>query len=338
MPALLSMCLAMILLALPLLAGADTHREPHMVTYKTVTVPFADVGGTSITGRLRSGPVGLYLDANQQLHSFVHATHGPVQGLPFLNVQDASIAGLVGSFHAPGVGDDQDTGIRGFLLTEGTAHVLQVPRVGRGARTVLTEAVAVNDAGVVVGSFQREGEDGAHGWHYNHATRAYTVIDTPGATGTLLLGISPAGLVLVRAVVGGVVQHLIWDHGVFTTVPAIPDLPGVELVGRTDTGVLAGNVGQVGVVWDGQRLTEIDVPDAVSTDVNGIDAGGRVVWGSYRDPAGVDHGFVATLGAGGTRQRGSQQRSEKMHAAFTVEDCGPGSKRQVCVEARRSQD
>ena len=65
-----------------------------------------------------------------------------------------------------------------------------------------------------------------------------------------------------------------------------------------------------------------------------IDHEGRVVWGRYRDQAGVDHGFVATLGTGGTKHR-EGRRSEKMHAAFTVEDCAPGSKRQVCRELER---
>ena len=327
---------AVLILMLALTPPVHADKED-AVSYRTIDLPFLSVSGTGVTGRLGQETVVVYLDANQQLHTAVLPPRDRAQVLPFLQTQDVSAAGLIGTYSPFGLRSDTDTGLRGFLFADGTVHTLHVPRVHPNTpRTILTEAIAGNDAGLIGGDFRRQGEDTFHCFLYDHTARTYEVIDGPGAVSTACLAISPTGRVLVSATDGaGVTRHYVWERGTLTELPAIPDLPKVELVGRTDAGLLAGNAGRAGFVWDGQHLQAIDVPGSLSTDVNGIDVAGRVVWGSYRDSAGVDHGFIATLGGQG---RGSQRHSDKLHAAFTPEDCGPGSKRQVCVEARRSQD
>jgi hypothetical protein len=313
--------------------GAEPDKEEDVVTYRDITVPFPLASGTGVVGRLQQQILGVYGDANGISHGFLRSPSGHFQTVLNVLPQDVSAAGIVGSLVTP-QRSEVDTGIRGFLFAEGTLHILQVPDApGHGPFTILTEAWAVTDTGVVVGTFRRQGEDGHHGFLYRHADHSYTVLDGPSAVATTVLAMTPAERALVRVVLaGGVVQHYTWEAGTFTLLPPIPGLPDADIVGHTDSGILAANVGLVGVVWDGEDLHEIDFPGAALTEINGIGPTGKVVWGRYRDSAGVDHGFVATLGGKAAKQRGGARESGKMHATFTREDCGPGSKRQMCRE------
>jgi hypothetical protein len=94
----------------------------------------------------------------------------------------------------------------------------------------------------------------------------------------------------------------------------------------TDTGVVAVNVGSVGVVVQDGMAQVITFPGAVATDLQGI-RNDLTVYGAYQDAAGVTHGFIAV--PDGTRLV-PRMRSAGLGRAFTAADCYPGCKRLVC--------
>jgi hypothetical protein len=315
------------LLALALPAGAAPDEETVVAgyRYRTLDVPFPGAGFTVVTGLTPEGlPVGAYVDANQNIHGFLRLRPGLF--LPLLNTvpQDINATGTVtGFFTAPG------TGIEGFTYHDGTFKRLQVPRAGPGRPfPLLTEAIAINNAGVVVGDFRSAEDFEFHGFVYDPTTNTFLTIDAPGATSTALVGLDNQGNLIGRATVGGDTHVFRVDllTRSFVTL-SIPDLATVDLVGLTDQGLLAGNVGLSGFIYDGTTVQVIDFPGSQLTELFGIREDGAV-FGRYIDDAGVHHGFIAT-----PRKRGEAlvaHRSAKMHAQFTQADCCPGSKRALC--------
>lgn len=323
----------LLLFALAPLAEAQYTYKEETVAYQTIDVPFAGARLTVVTGKDGPDLGGVYLDANDHLHTWTRDGRGRFTAVPLLELSDLSAAGQVGSYTDPFARSDADTGRRGYLWVDGTLTTLQVPRepgIPPRPRSILTEAAAISDTGLIGGTFRREGTDTFHVFLYDAHTNTYSFLNPPEAVTAQLLSLSPTSKALLRATGAEGQRHqYVWDAGTFTELN-IPDLPDAELVGRTDSGILAGNLGSVGVVWDGTRLHEIEAPGSVFTDINNITADGKAVYGSFRDEAGGVHGFVATLGRGKARHQA--QRTTKMATVVRAEDCGPGSKRAVCQE------
>jgi hypothetical protein len=107
----------------------------------------------------------------------------------------------------------------------------------------------------------------------------------------------------------------------------VPDLddPVIEIAGLTDDGVVAVNVGSVGVVVQDGQVQVIEFPGAVVTSLQGI-RNDLTVYGAYIDNTGV-HGFLAV--PDGTRIV-PRLRSAGLSRPFTAADCYPGCKRLVC--------
>jgi hypothetical protein len=107
----------------------------------------------------------------------------------------------------------------------------------------------------------------------------------------------------------------------------VPDLddPVIEIAGLTDDGVVAVNVGSVGVVVQDGQVQVIEFPGAVVTSLQGI-RNDLTVYGAYIDGTGV-HGFLAI--PDGTRIV-PRIHSAGLHRPFTAADCYPGCKRLVC--------
>ena len=320
-------------------------KEAFMVTYRTIDVPFADSGFTIVTGKDQDRLIGVYTDALNNQHGFVRLGPKRWEMLPFLTVQDVSAAGLTGWRITPGAAPDGGAITASYLIHDGTFERIQVPRVGGPGvpANTLTEAISVNDAGLVVGDFRRRADGKFLGFTYDSATQTYTTLDAPGTPSlgdplsTAALWISPAGRILVRGVyAGGVIQHYLWDTGVFTPLD-IPGFPNANIVARTDAGIVAGNIGTTGFVWDGHDLQVIEFPDAPGADVVLTELFGmhedRAVYGRYVLLAdGSQHGFIARLQGKHLVAR----RSKRMEAPFTEADCVACSKHPLCVEMRRA--
>ena len=296
-------------------------------TYRTVDVPFPNVTGTVVTGLTARGTaLGIYTDAAipANLHGFVQANRGDARPLLLVTPQDINAVEAITGWYQPSTG-----GVEAFVYHEGTLRRLQFPRSRPGAPlTPITEALALNDAGVVVGDYQ-SGEDGVfRGFRFTPAPPTWASIEAPNALSTAAVAITSDGHILVRAFgVDGVTRHYLWDEGTLTELPPIPSLPEVDLVGYTASGLFAGNVGLVGFVWDGVAVEVIEVPGAQLTELSGLRKDGTV-YGRYIDAAGEPHGLIATPEG---KYRGPR-RSAKMQEAFQASDCSPGSKRHVCRE------
>ena len=262
-------------------------------TYRTVDVPFPGVTGAVVTGLTARGTIlGIYTDAAipANLHGFVQAKRGDVRPLLLVTPQDINAGEAITGWFQPPTG-----GVEAFVYHEGTLHRLQFPRSRPGGSlTPITEALALNDAGVVVGDYQ-SGEDGVfRGFRYTPAPPTWASIEAPDARSTAAVAITNDGHILVRAFgVDGVTRHYLWDEGVLTELPSIPNLPDVDLVGHTASGLFAGNVGRVGFVWDGTTVEVIEVPGAQLTEIFGLREDGTV-YGRAVDAEGVQHGFIAT--------------------------------------------
>jgi probable HAF family extracellular repeat protein len=290
-------------------------------TFHTIDVPFAGTSDTVVTGLTAQGAsVGAYLDAGGRDQGFRRTRRGRV--LPLLNVTPQAINAqgvIVGWFVSP-------TGLQGFVLRDGTFTALSVPPVVGPARTLLTEALAINDAGLVVGDYRSGADRQFHGFLYDSVARTFTTVDVPGATLTALTGVNNRGQLVGGFVDAGGQRHAFRQDGTAVTVVTVPELPEVDLVGLTDAGVLAGNAGSVGFVLQDGVVEVVAVPEGQLTELSGVREDGAV-YGRFIDAAGTHHGFLALP----TGQALVGQPEARPHVrAFTVAECLPGSKRLVC--------
>ena len=176
-------------------------------------------------------------------------------------------------------------------------------------RAVQTQALGINDAGQIVGSYM--GPDHlTHGFLWAHGK--FTSIDYPGAAGTVARGINAAG-----AIVGtytdtpdcgrcyGQTHSFLWSAGTFTTLPEAPrSMPGTtQAYSINRSGQIVGNYTdpclcrEFGFVWSGGVFTTIVDPGFSSTVARGINDSGQIVGYGQQVWEGADaHGYLLSNG------------------------------------------
>lgn len=208
-----------------------------------------------------------------------------------------------------------ETAVHGFVFNGGTFSVVDYP----GA-LYITEAMGINNAGQVVGSYQPVGGGSAgfgepslpgpardinnlgqvvgtnSGAGYVYTPGGQTAaITVPGSLSTWSLGINDSG-----AIVGGY-NASSGEHGylevggVYTTL----DVPGAVLTqpfGIDDAGTIAGTYVDAagfhhGFLDDAGTIRTLDYPGSRETEIFGINIGDIV--GLWRDTTGGYHGFFA---------------------------------------------
>jgi hypothetical protein len=172
-----------------------------------------------------------------------------------------------------------------------------------GATT--TEVSAVNNAGVLVGSY--EGKAGiAHGFLKKNGK--FTSFDPPGSTGTFPSGINDWGVTVGTYIDSSGNSHgfVRTAHGAYTILND-PNAPPGTTNGESlnDAGVIIGyyldtHAAIHGFVLRDGHYAKLDEPDAGSgadqgTLLNGINSAG-VITGEYVENNGVARGFVYTAG------------------------------------------
>src|SRR5262249_57415 len=141
---------------------------------------------------------------------------------------------------------------------------------------LLTEALGLNDAGVIVGDYRSGVDRNYHGFRYDPVTQRYDTIDWPGATTTSLTGINNPGqmvgffLDVQNRFHGSVVD------GTQRTEVHVPGIAQPELCGITDDGTLAGNGDKAGFVLHNGVVQVIEVSGATLTELLGIRHDGTV--------------------------------------------------------------
>ena len=170
-----------------------------------------------------------------------------------------------------------------------------------------TTAYGINDAGVIVGSFQ-DSLGGVHGFVDNAGT--FTQIDVPGAGSTVITGINGNGDITGYYTTGSGLSYE--THGFIEKAGGGPgglsgifqtfDGAGVPItegwgINDSDTMSAVTNpslfiAAPSAYITDGTNFTNIDVPGASTTGAGGIDNAGDVVGGFTSDTG--THGFLRT--------------------------------------------
>src|SRR5512140_3789592 len=130
------------------------------------------------------------------------------------------------------------------------------------------------------------------------AAYTFTRLDYPGAAVTRLIGLNDHLEMVGHYIMPGGVRHAMMVR-LGTFIPLDPDgvlgthaSGALQINNRGDvTGYYTDTSGRHGFVLRGNALTTIDYPGSSYTQANGISDQG-VVFGHFRDAAGVFHGFV----------------------------------------------
>jgi hypothetical protein len=298
--------------------------------YRQFDVPFTGAFATNITGLDSQGTlVGLYQDAQGRVHGFLlrpRQTIAPLFNLTPLGLTDSGF--IVGNYVTP------NRELLGFVAQDGTFFSLRVPPPNpwEDPFTLYTEAMGVNEAGIVVGDY-RSGIDREFfgGFLYDPATGRYTTVAFPGAHTTALLGINNLGQAVGFYYVGNFVPHGLYFDGETLSALTIPGIDEPQPVGITDDGTIVGNGETTAWVFKDGVVEEIAYPGASFTDVTGIRNDG-VVYGFFVTDvtdASTMHGFLAWPdGKPGKGQVKRQTRQAQQVDLALL--CGPGSKRWAC--------
>lgn len=275
--------------------------------FTRITVPFAGVFATGVTGINNNGQiVGTYIRAATD-HSFLLASGGQFQAFlpvdaPFANTTATYANGIndggqiVGTYHTGGGLGLPTFDAHGFLDAGGVFTSIDAPFFA------VTDSFVdgINNAGQMVGSYTDAG--GFHGFVGSAGSFISIDVPVPNAAATSAFGINSSGRVVGPYTVAGVAHGFLWiPGGQFAAFSLFDDpVSGGDTipVGINDAGQIVGDyddaTGRHGFLDDGGVFTTIDVPfaDAGTTSLSGINNHGQIV-GSYRDFDGF-HGFVAT--------------------------------------------
>lgn len=194
------------------IVGGYYHEEfgvPHGFLYAggSFTTIDAPGGGTVLTGINHSGDtVGHYRDET----GWAYGVGFLYSGGNFIPIDAPSTYQMIepnGINSSNDIVGVADWGFSSFLYTGGNYTPLKAPGAKR------TVAWGINDSGIIVGHYQKEGER-PHGFLYSGGN--FITVDVPGAHDTTLTGINNSGVIVGRFNVDG------YLHGFMATpVPTI---------------------------------------------------------------------------------------------------------------------
>lgn len=220
-------------------------------------------------------------------------------------VERANAAGdLVGRYT---ILDNQQEVWRGFVRHQGSFATVHV----EGA--INTMARGINDERTIVGQYSDA--KGDHGFIFS-ASRGFTKVDAPGATGTRMFDVANNGTISGSYKTAGLFQPAVWVGGTFTPLPAIAARLGADMAegfGINQHGDVVGHFTRAseadvapgghqkmyGFVYrDGVVTATLDYPGSGwMSCAYGTSARGEVV-GHYVDP--VDGGVTGFVWKNGT--------------------------------------
>jgi len=188
-----------------------------------------------------------------------------------------------------------------YLYDNGAYTLLTDTPVGYQAGDVFTIGAAISDAGVVGYTYDpawyADGQAQYQGFTYENGV--YTAINVAGAQDTRALDINDSGQVVGVDDLNGISHGFLDVGGVITPVDDPLATFGTTAQWIANDGLIAGyynnSTGQHFFLDDpsgpnGGTFTDIAVPGASSTTVNGISDAG--VFGSYIDADFHEHGFI----------------------------------------------
>jgi len=238
--------------------------------------------------------VSAYVALAASFPSYVFTQAGVYPGAYQTFPDGANLTQIVGYYDQPGGGQF------GYIETGGTFITAQP--IG----SIDSYLFSINANGIAVGSFCPPGSQGfctglfaAHGYAYDVATGAATLIDYPGAKTTAAFGINDSGVIVggfcVLGPAGCAPKHAFRDdNGVFTQL----DFPGGEKTtafGINNAGTIVGTytIGSIthGFIYQNGTYTDLSYPGAYETFATGINNAGVVV-GNYEPTYPLVFGFM----------------------------------------------
>jgi probable HAF family extracellular repeat protein len=289
--------LSLALCITPLSTTAQTY------SFSSFDVPGAfrtDPNGINNAGQI----VGSYGDTSGNTHGFL------MSGGVYTTIDHPGAAtGIYGGTTAYGINDDgQIVGIylvcgvpngygceRSFLLSGGVFTDLpDAP----GSMPGTTDALSINNSGVIAGYFVDSCFCTTHGFTY--AGGVYTVVDQPGFFQSYLSGINNSGQMVGESAQCwgcGFAAGFSLTNGEYTDIE-VPGADSTVAAGINDAGIVAGRYytsAYHAFVYDGVNYTLVDYPGAIQTALwgPGINRSGELV-GGYVASDGTIHGFLAT--------------------------------------------
>jgi uncharacterized membrane protein len=252
-------------------AGPQQHRSNKEVDMTRVTFPLLALPlGLGFFGFLSTLHASAYLE-NNGVFTVINVNFAPFPPGPL--PQGINDSGQIVGY----------TSAAGFLYAGGSATPIFDP-LGS-----FTFPFGIDDAGVIVGSYNSPGGGGEVGFIY--ANGLYTSVAYPGAGTTELLSISSNGQMILGAygTVGGA-SGLFLDSGGTLTPLNIPWGGGTAGINN------AGDIVETHTVYYSNGLVvTISLPGASLTDVYGINDLGQIVGTAYF-AGGTSEGFVDTNG------------------------------------------
>jgi probable HAF family extracellular repeat protein len=192
------------------------------------------------------------------------------------------------------IGTYSDSGqpsVNGFIW-EGNSSCFDVVDPNNAGTT---QAEGVNDSGEIVG-FYDDASGNDHGFSYLNA--AYTTIDCPGETGTLLFGINDSGVMVGADYQTSLSDStgFVYKSGKCTTV-SFPGAISTQAIGINKSEQLSGlyndDSGYYGFVKTGNTYQSLSYPGSLGTVAFHLNDAGLVA-GFYLDSSSTYHGFIAT--------------------------------------------
>jgi uncharacterized repeat protein (TIGR01451 family) len=192
------------------------------------TFAYPGATNTTIYGINKIGQIVGGEDASGSLNGFLYSASGNT------TFND----GAAGSY-AEGINNNGD--IVGLNLASGAGFLLSggffTPIVVPGSDAGTTNAIGINDAGQIVGSFKQGGV--LQGFLLIGET--YTTLAAPGATATVATGINNNGQIVGWFTSsGGATSGFSWSSGSFTTLIAYPGATSTQALGINNSGQIVG--------------------------------------------------------------------------------------------------
>jgi hypothetical protein len=158
-----------------------------------------------------------------------------------------------------------------------------------------TSFSAINDSGLIAGSFGTETPEGDSFTAFTYDGQAFSTFSVPGAWGTFARGINSAGIVVGEfGLTGGGGGAFSYDGTTFTIVNYLggPET-STSFDAINDSGLIAGVYGSetpednsTSFTYDGQSFSTFSVPGAWGTFARGINSDGVIVGEFGRDSGG----------------------------------------------------
>jgi len=257
------------------------------IKYKFTTIDYPKASRTNIYGINDSGMVvGFYADENIN------------NGFLFDGSDYKSIS-VPGAYHTSAMGINNagvivglyrdHRGNHGFIYDGNKFTTIDFPGF------IYTIAYDINDDGIVVGHYcnHKFGMSPTHGFLYDGTD--FIKIDFPGARSTSAYSINNAGIIVGVYHDDKGVHSFKYDDKIFTSIDL--DYPETKVTipnDINDVGFIAGiilGVQQKGLIFDGESVSAIEIPESNRTSAWGVNNDGMVV-GNFSDKDDNEHGFV----------------------------------------------